>query len=86
MFKRLIVVLVLLALLVTACAKPTPTAPVTPFRIAVVMPSAITDMAFSQSMWNALVAIQTEMGGEAVVETQVLREYVQSSGCSRSHP
>ena len=26
-----------------------------PFRIAVVMPSAITDMAFSQSMWSALV-------------------------------
>jgi basic membrane lipoprotein Med (substrate-binding protein (PBP1-ABC) superfamily) len=68
MFKRLIVVMVLLALLVTACAKPTPTAPVTPFRIAVVMPSAITDMAFSQSMWNALLAVQKEMGGEAVVE------------------
>jgi len=68
MFKRLIVVLVLLAMLVTACAKPTPTAPVTPFRIAVVMPSAITDMAFSQSMWNALLAVQKEMGGEAVVE------------------
>jgi basic membrane protein A len=27
------------------------------------MPSAITDMAFSQSMWNALIAIQKEMGG-----------------------
>jgi len=25
-----------------------------PFRIAVVMPSATTDMAFSQSMWSAL--------------------------------
>ena len=68
MFKRLIVVMVLLALLVTACAKPTPTAPVTPFRIAVVMPSAITDMAFSQSMWNALLAVQKEMGGEAAME------------------
>ena len=68
MFKRLIVVLVLLAMLVTACAKPTPTVPVTPFRIAVVMPSAITDMAFSQSMWDALLAVQKEMGGEAVVE------------------
>ena len=32
------------------------------------MPSAITDMAFSQSMWNALLAVQKEMGGEAVVE------------------
>jgi basic membrane protein A len=38
-----------------------------PFRIAVVMPSAITDMAFSQSMWNALAAIQKEMGGESAL-------------------
>jgi len=38
-----------------------------PFRIAVVMPSAITDMAFSQSMWSALVAIQKEMGGESAL-------------------
>ena len=38
-----------------------------PFRIAVVMPSAITDMAFSQSMWNALVTIQKEMGGESAL-------------------
>ncbi len=35
-----------------------------PFRIAVVMPSATNDMAFSQSMWSALVTIQKEMGGE----------------------
>jgi len=39
-----------------------------PFRIAVVMPSAISDMAFSQSMWNALVAIQKEMGGATALE------------------
>jgi basic membrane protein A len=32
------------------------------------MPSAITDMAFSQSMYNALKAVQTEMGGEAALE------------------
>jgi basic membrane protein A len=38
-----------------------------PFRIAVVMPSAISDMAFSQSMWNALVAIQKDMGGESAL-------------------
>ncbi|HVP19675.1 MAG TPA: BMP family protein [Spirochaetia bacterium] len=38
-----------------------------PFRIAVVMPSATTDMAFSQSMWSALVAIQKEMGGESAL-------------------
>ena len=39
-----------------------------PFRIAVVMPSATTDMAFSQSMWNALLAIQKEMGGASAVD------------------
>ncbi|HBG74844.1 MAG: BMP family ABC transporter substrate-binding protein [Chloroflexi bacterium GWB2_49_20] len=73
MFKRLIVVLVFVAILVTACTSPTATeaptaAPVKTFRIAVIMPSAITDMAFSQSMWNALVAVQTEMGGETALE------------------
>ncbi len=39
-----------------------------PFRVAVVMPSAISDMAFSQSMWNALIAIQKEMGGATALE------------------
>ncbi len=38
-----------------------------PFRIAVVMPSATTDMAFSQSMWSALTVIQKEMGGESAL-------------------
>lgn len=35
-----------------------------PFRVAVVMPSAINDLAFSQSMYDALSAIQNEMGAE----------------------
>ena len=34
-----------------------------PFRVAVVMPSAINDLAFSQSMYDALLVIQDEMGG-----------------------
>lgn len=34
-----------------------------PFRVAVVMPSAVTDLAFSQSMYDALVRIREEMGG-----------------------
>jgi basic membrane protein A len=34
------------------------------FRVAVVMPSAINDLAFSQSMYDALVRIQEEMGAE----------------------
>ena len=35
-----------------------------PFRVAVVMPSPINDLAFSQSMYDALVALQNEMGEE----------------------
>ena len=34
------------------------------FRVAVVMPSAINDLAFSQSMYDALKAIESEMGAE----------------------
>src|SRR5690348_16274388 len=33
-----------------------------PFKVAVVAPSATNDLAFSQSMYDALTAIQTEMG------------------------
>ncbi len=59
-----------LAVLASACggAAATPTAVAKPFRIAVVMPSAITDAAFSQSMFTALKAVQTEMGGEQALE------------------
>ena len=35
-----------------------------PFRVAVVMPSAISDLAFSQSMYDALTRVQEEMGAE----------------------
>jgi len=35
-----------------------------PFRVAVVMPSAINDLAFSQSMYDALVKVQNEMGAD----------------------
>ncbi|MEI6389393.1 MAG: BMP family ABC transporter substrate-binding protein, partial [Spirochaetota bacterium] len=38
-----------------------------PLRIAVIMPSATTDMAFSQSMWGALLTVQKEMGGESAL-------------------
>jgi len=37
--------------------------PAEPFRVAVVMPSAINDVAFSQSMYEALLFVQEEMGG-----------------------
>ncbi len=38
------------------------------FRVAIVMPSSITDMAFSQSMYEGLLAIQAEMGGPEKME------------------
>ena len=39
-----------------------------PLRIAVVMPSATSDMAFSQSMWSALLSVQKDMGGASAIE------------------
>lgn len=45
-----------------ASAEPTSAPVAEPFKVAVVMPSKINDLAFSQSMYDALMAIQTEMG------------------------
>lgn len=59
-------VLIALSLVLSACgtqAEET-AAPAEKFRVAVVMPSAINDLAFSQSMFDALTAVQTEMGAE----------------------
>lgn len=42
-----------------------------PFRIAIVMPSSKEDIAWSQSMYSALVAVQAEMGGESALEISV---------------
>lgn len=42
-----------------------------PFRIAIVMPSSKEDIAWSQSMYAALVAVQTEMGGESAMQIAV---------------
>jgi basic membrane lipoprotein Med (substrate-binding protein (PBP1-ABC) superfamily) len=72
-----LIVLVLLAMLVAACGpteappveptaksvEPEPVVEEGPFRVAVIMPSAINDLAFSQSIYDALVKIQEEMGG-----------------------
>ncbi len=66
-------VLLAMMLLVTACGPAAaPAAPAAeaakPVRVAVVMPSSTTDMAFSQSMYSALIAVQKEMGGESAME------------------
>ena len=77
MKKSLWLVLVLtFALVLTACggapAQPAPEAPAEEaagaFKVAIIMPSSITDLAFSQSMFDALLAVQKEMGGEAAME------------------
>ncbi len=73
-FTAILMMLLAVAMLLGACkpaATPEPTAvpqptaaPAKPFRVAVVMPSKINDLAFSQSMFDALTAIQTEMGAD----------------------
>ncbi len=68
---RLLFVLITLLALVSACAAPatpTPAPAAQPLRVAVVMPSSIHDLAFSQSMYDALKAVQSEMGGESALE------------------
>jgi basic membrane protein A len=54
-----------LSLVLSACGAgaPATAAPVEKFRVAVVMPSAINDLAFSQSMYDALMRVQKDMGG-----------------------
>ncbi|HSR19497.1 MAG TPA: BMP family protein [Anaerolineales bacterium] len=51
-----------------APAVPPTEAPAEPFRVAVVMPSAINDLAFSQSMYDALLVVQKDMGGDTGME------------------
>jgi basic membrane lipoprotein Med (substrate-binding protein (PBP1-ABC) superfamily) len=64
MIKRIwIVSALILLLLLTACGGATGGDSGT-FRVAVVMPSAINDLAFSQSMYDALTAIQNERGAD----------------------
>lgn len=46
----------------TMAPEPTVAAP-KPFRVAVIFPSAVNDLAFSQSMYDALTRLQTDMGG-----------------------
>lgn len=70
---RIISLIIILALALAACGSPaTPVATATelpptpetkPFRVAVLMPSAVNDLAFSQSIYDALIRVQDEMGG-----------------------
>ena len=73
MKKIILPLLVLtLALILSACGGASdaegPADSAEPFKVAVIMPSSITDLAFSQSMFDALLAVQEEMGGEEAME------------------
>ena len=59
--KKIIIVLTLISILVLSLGFG---ASAKPFRVAVIMPSSINDLAFSQSMYDALIAVQKEMGKE----------------------
>ena len=72
-FAWFLTLMVALSLVLSACgapaatqapAEPTEAAGGEPFRVAVVMPSAINDLAFSQSMYDALTRVQNEMGAD----------------------
>lgn len=52
-------------------AAPGTTAAGKPFRVALVAPSATNDLAWTQSMYDALVSIQSDMGGESAMEIAV---------------
>jgi len=66
---RVLALFILVAVVAAGCAPAAATqAPSTVFKVAIVMPSSITDMAFSQSMFEGLKKVQTEMGGEKAME------------------
>src|ERR1041384_5809266 len=62
-FAWLLTLVLAFSLVLSACGGTAVNAPAQKFCVAVVMPSAINDLAFSQSMYDALMRIQKEMGG-----------------------
>jgi basic membrane lipoprotein Med (substrate-binding protein (PBP1-ABC) superfamily) len=66
--RTLGILFILLALLVSACGGGDGGDEDGVFRVAVIMPSTINDLAFSQSMYDALLKIQADMGGPEKME------------------
>ena len=65
MKKSLLAILMVVALTVTALG---PVAAQDMVRIAIVMPSSITDLAWSQSIFDGLLELQAQLGGEDAME------------------
>jgi basic membrane protein A len=63
-YSLLLSLLLVITLSISACDT---AAPKSPIRIAVIMPSSKTDLAFSQSMYSAVQSVQSEMGGESAL-------------------
>lgn len=61
---KLLTLTLLLAFALGACASAEEEPESEKLRVAVIMPSSITDLAFSQSIYDALLKIQAERGGE----------------------
>ncbi len=64
LFTLTLLLALALALALVACSSGSDEAEGEKLRVAVIMPSSITDLAFSQSIYDALVKIQEERGGE----------------------
>jgi basic membrane lipoprotein Med (substrate-binding protein (PBP1-ABC) superfamily) len=71
-FALLFTLVIALSVVLSACGAPAPAAataaPAKAFRVAVIMPSTINDLAFAQSMYDALLKVQTDMGGPSKLE------------------
>ena len=65
---KILIGLLVLTLVISSCAPAAAEEPAESFRAAVVMPSAINDLAFSQSMYDALLSVQETMGGAEAFE------------------
>ena len=75
MLRRIRLLTLILLLLLAGCGRSdrdadadTGGADGDPFRIAIVMPSSTTDIAWSQSMFDSLKGVQAEMGGEDALQ------------------
>ncbi|MFN2186999.1 MAG: BMP family protein [Anaerolineae bacterium] len=66
--RTLGILFILLVLLVSACGGGGGDEEGDTLRVAVIMPSTINDLAFSQSMYDALLKIQADMGGPDQME------------------